>query len=54
MFRRAKLMLDPGLLAEAGTAADSTLVAQVDLTMADGTPLCAAVRAPAVTWSVLT
>ena len=49
MFRRAKLMLDPALLAE---AAGATLVADVCLTMADGTPLCAAVRPPVVTWSV--
>ena len=49
MFRRAKLMLDPALLAE---AAGATLVAELALTMADGTPLCAAVRPPAVTWSV--
>ncbi len=49
MFRRAKLMLDPALLAE---AAGATLVADVCLTMPDGTPLCAAVRPPAVTWSV--
>ena len=51
-FRRAKLMLDPVLLAEAAGAAGATLVADVGLSMADGTPLCAAVRPPAVTWSV--
>ena len=49
MFRRAKLMLDPALL---DRAAGRTLVADVRLTMADGTPLCAAVRPPAVEWSV--
>ena len=49
MFRRAKLMLDPAVLAEASGA---TLVAELNLTMADGTPLCAAVRPPAVAWSV--
>jgi len=49
MFRRAKLMLDPAVLAEASGA---TLVADLNLTMADGTPLCAAVRPPAVAWSV--
>ena len=49
MFRRAKLMLDPAVLAG---AAGATLVAELNLTMADGTPLCAAVRPPAVTWSV--
>jgi hypothetical protein len=49
MFRRAKLMLDPAMLA---AAAGAMLVAELGLTMADGTPLCAAVRAPAVAWSV--
>lgn len=49
MFRRAKLMLDPAVLA---AAAGATLVAELNLTMADGTPLCAAVRPPAVAWSV--
>jgi hypothetical protein len=48
MFRRAKLMLDPALLESAG----ATLVADVHLTMPDGTPRCAAVRPPAVVWSV--
>ncbi len=49
MFRRAKLMLDPALLA---AAAGATLVAELALTAADGTPVCAAVRPPAVAWSV--
>ena len=49
MFRRAKLTLDPALLAR---AVGTTLVAELGLTMADGTPLCAAVRPPAVEWSV--
>jgi hypothetical protein len=49
MFRRAKLMLDPAMLA---AAAGATLVAELGLTMADGTPVCAAVRPPAVVWSV--
>jgi hypothetical protein len=49
MFRRAKIMLDPPLLAE---AAGGTLTATVGLTMPDGAPLCAAVRPPAITWSV--
>lgn len=49
MFRRAKLMLDPALL---GQAVGATLVAELRLTMDDGTPLCAAVRPPAVVWSV--
>jgi Family of unknown function (DUF5990) len=49
MFRRAKLMLDPAVLAD---AAGETLVAELSLTMADGSPVCAAVRPPAITWSV--
>ena len=49
MFRRAKLMLDPVLLHE---AVGATLVAELRLTMDDGTPLCAAVHPPAVVWSV--
>ena len=52
MFRRAKLMLDPVMLAEAALSGTGTLVADLGLTMADGTPLCAAVRAPVVAWSV--
>jgi hypothetical protein len=52
MFRRAKLMLDPALLAQAAMSTGATLVADVHLTMPDGTPLCAAVRPPAVVWSV--
>ena len=49
MFRRAKLMLDPALIAE---AAGRTLTGELRLTMADGTPLCAAVRPPAIDWTV--
>jgi hypothetical protein len=49
MFRRAKLMLDPALLA---AATGATLVADLALTLADGTPLCAAVRPPTVRWTV--
>lgn len=49
MFRRAKLMLDPALLTD---AAGATLVADLRLTMADGSPLCAAVRPPVVRWTV--
>lgn len=48
-FRRAKLMLDvvdPDLL-----AADATLVGELGLTLPDGTPVCAAVRPPRITWS---
>jgi hypothetical protein len=49
VFRRAKLVLDPALLA---AAAGATLVAELPLTAADGTPVCAALRPPAVAWSV--
>ena len=49
MFRRAKLMLDPDLLA---TAAGATLTGALGLTMADGTPVCAAVRPPRIAWTV--
>ena len=49
MFRRAKLMLEPPLLA---AGAGATLVGEVGLTMANGTPLCAAVRPPVITWTV--
>jgi len=49
MFRRAKLMLDPDLLA---AAAGATLTGALGLTMADGTPVCAAVRPPRIEWSV--
>jgi hypothetical protein len=49
MFRRAKLMLDPNLLA---TAAGATLTGALGLTMADGTPVCAAVRPPSIAWTV--
>lgn len=49
MFRRAKLMFDavePALLAP-----EAHLVGTVGLTMANGTPLCAAVRPPVITWA---
>lgn len=51
MFRRAKLMLDevPPELLEGATGFRGT----ARLTMADGSPLCAAVRPPAVTWSAI-
>ena len=45
MFRRAELMLGPDLIA---AAAGGTLTGELALTAADGTPLCAAVRAPAI------
>jgi hypothetical protein len=53
MFRRAKLMLDriePTLLREA--AAGPGLVAEVDLSMPDGSPRCARVDPPAILWSL--
>ena len=49
MFRRAKLMLDavPADVLAAGPG----LVATVGLAMPDGSPLCAAVRPPQITWA---
>ncbi len=53
MFRRAKLMLDvvdaPTLRA---ARRSGTLVGRLGLTDARGNPLCAAVRPPAIEWSV--
>jgi hypothetical protein len=52
MFRRAKLMLDavdPRTLEAA--AGGGGLVATLGLTAADGSPRCAAVRPPNITWS---
>jgi uncharacterized protein DUF5990 len=52
MFRRAKLMLadvPADVLREA--AQRGRLVARLGLTDADGGPLCAAVRPPAIRWS---
>lgn len=49
MFRRAKLMLDPELIA---AAAGRTLTGELALRAADGTPLCAAVRPPVIEWTV--
>jgi hypothetical protein len=52
MFRRAKLMLaaiDPDVLSEADRT--GSLTGTVALTMRNRTPLCAAVRPPAITWS---
>jgi hypothetical protein len=53
MFRRAKLMLDgvpADVLAEA--ARSGVLVGRLGLTAGAGQPLCAAVRPPAIEWSV--
>ena len=51
-FRRAKLMLD-AVPDEVLTAASQsgTLTARFRLTMPDGSPVCAAVRPPAIEWS---
>ncbi|WP_405014820.1 DUF5990 family protein [Kitasatospora sp. NBC_01539] len=52
MFRRAKLMLDAVDTATVEAALVSgRLVARLGLTDARGTPLCATVRPPLVTWS---
>jgi hypothetical protein len=53
MFRRSKLMLDgvpDDILAKA--AKSGVLVGRLGLTDAKGQPLCAAVRPPAIDWSV--
>lgn len=52
LVRRAKLMLD-GVPAELLLSADqSGLRGRFSLSMPDGTPLCAAVRPPAIVWSL--
>jgi Family of unknown function (DUF5990) len=54
MFRRAKLMLaavDTATIEEAESNG-RTLVGRLRLTGQDGTPICAAVRPPAITWTV--
>jgi Family of unknown function (DUF5990) len=52
MFRRAKLMLDAvdqeTLVA---AVAGGGLVASLSLTATDGSPVCAAIRPPAIAWS---
>ena len=53
MFRRAKLMLDAVPDDVLAAAADTGLKGRVGLRMPDGSPLCAAVRPPAISWSVL-
>lgn len=53
MFRRAKLMLaavGPEVL-EAASAPGAALVGRLGLTQDDGTPRCAAIRPPTITWS---
>ncbi len=53
MFRRAKLMLDAAPADTLRAAADSgVLIGRLGLTDAKGQPLCAAVRPPAIEWSV--
>jgi hypothetical protein len=56
MQRRAKLMLAPALdqLAAEGADDEVSLVGRLGLTAADGSPVCAAVRPPAIEWSVVT
>lgn len=51
-FRRAKLRLDaiPAAVL-AGALRSGHLVARLDLTGEDGTPVCASVRPPAIEWS---
>ena len=53
MFRRAKLMLDEVRPATLLAAEHAGLRGTVSLTMPDGSPLCAAVRPPVVTWDAL-
>lgn len=52
MFRRAKLMLDE-VPTELLSAEGPGIRARFGLTLPDGSPVCAAVRPPAVSWSVL-
>lgn len=54
MVRRTKLMLDavPDDLLREAQLADRPLVADLDLTALDGTPVTAAVRPPRIRWSV--
>ncbi len=54
MFRRAKLMLaavDDAMI-ETADADGRLLVGRLSLTGKDGTPVCAAVRPPAIAWTV--
>jgi hypothetical protein len=53
MFRRAKLMLTavPRDVLEAADRPGMALLARLGLTAPDGTPRCAAVRPPDVSWS---
>lgn len=54
MFRRVKVMLaavDEQMMRQAAQEV-SVLTAELPLTAADGSPICAAVRPPVVSWSV--
>jgi hypothetical protein len=53
MFRRAKLMLDSvdAATLKQAAAEGQALVARLGLTAKDGTPRCAAVRPPDITWT---
>lgn len=53
MFRRAKLMLDSVPAELLANAEKTGLQARFGLTMPDGSPLCAAVRPPHISWSAL-
>ena len=53
MFRRAKLMLGDVPADVVAAAEVAGLRATVRLIMPDGSPLCAAVRPPAIVWSPL-
>ena len=53
MFRRSKLMLaavSPEVL-RAANEPGSVLIGALDLTAADGSPVCAALRPPKITWT---
>ena len=54
MFRRAKLMFDavPDEVLRSAQSAGHSLVGTVKMTHGDGMPRCAAVRPPAVEWTV--
>lgn len=53
MFRRAKLMLAavPAAVLGAANQPGQVLIATLDLTSPDGSPVCAAIRPPAISWT---
>ena len=55
MFRRAKLMFGdiPTEVLRLAHGRDAVLVGRLGLTGEDGTPRCARVRPPAITWTIL-